>query len=110
MDLYFSELKPHLKRPGINEETLGNVFEFYLEDGCCLKIESSSESELKDVGIQLWSASLLMADFILNCPTIFDQEYVLELGCGVGLVASLLASSNRTILRTLILSKDARKL
>ncbi|XP_071629169.1 methyltransferase-like protein 22 isoform X1 [Temnothorax longispinosus] len=57
-------------------------------------IEHSVSTELSLVGLQVWRASLLLADYILSHPDSFRKQIILELGSGVGLtsiVASYLA-------------------
>ncbi|KAK0089996.1 hypothetical protein PV325_004129 [Microctonus aethiopoides] len=60
-----------------------------------LLIEHSISTELKFVGLQVWRGALLLADYILANPKIFEHKTILELGSGVGLtsiVASFLAN------------------
>lgn len=57
-------------------------------------IEHSVSTELSLVGLQVWRAALLLADYILSHSDSFRNQIVLELGSGVGLtsiVASYLA-------------------
>ncbi|XP_012527676.1 methyltransferase-like protein 22 isoform X2 [Monomorium pharaonis] len=57
-------------------------------------IEHSLSTELNLVGLQVWRAALLLADYILSHPDLFRNKIILELGSGVGLtsiVASYLA-------------------
>jgi len=56
-------------------------------------IEYVSSSTLESVGLQLWNGSFLMADFIINCQSIFKDQVVLEMGAGVGLSSILLCSA-----------------
>lgn len=56
--------------------------------------EHSVSTELSLVGLQVWRAALLLADYILSHSDSFRNQIVLELGSGVGLtsiVASYLA-------------------
>ncbi|XP_018370565.1 PREDICTED: methyltransferase-like protein 22 isoform X2 [Trachymyrmex cornetzi] len=57
-------------------------------------IEHSVSTELNLVGLQVWRAALLLADYILSHQDLFRNQIILELGSGVGLtsiVASYLA-------------------
>ena len=40
---------------------------------------------MKLVGLQLWRGALLLGDYILSHPELFQNKTVLELGSGVGL-------------------------
>ncbi|XP_054014871.1 methyltransferase-like protein 22 isoform X1 [Hylaeus anthracinus] len=63
------------------------------EEGTLL-IEHRTSTELRHVGLQVWRGALLLADYILSNPGLFESKVVLELGAGVGLtsiVASFLA-------------------
>ncbi|KAK6630887.1 hypothetical protein RUM44_003057 [Polyplax serrata] len=58
-------------------------------------LEHSVSTVLKLVGLQIWRASLLLADFVIHSQDIFLDKNVLELGSGVGLtsiVAAIFAS------------------
>jgi len=55
---------------------------------------------LKDVGLQVWRGSLLMADYILHNGIQFQGCTVLELGAGVGLVSIVAALHASNILCT----------
>lgn len=47
------------------------------------------------MGLQIWRGALLLADYILSHPSLFEKKNILELGSGVGLtsiVASLVAN------------------
>ncbi|XP_011061470.1 PREDICTED: methyltransferase-like protein 22 [Acromyrmex echinatior] len=57
-------------------------------------IEHSVSTELNLVGLQVWRAAFLLADYILSHQDLFRNQIILELGSGVGLtsiVASYLA-------------------
>ena len=56
-----------------------------------LVIEHKIETQLKDVGLQVWRGSLLLADFLLHNHEDFNDKSVLEVGSGTGL-ASIVAS------------------
>ncbi|KAK6171409.1 hypothetical protein SNE40_019603 [Patella caerulea] len=45
------------------------------------------ETELKDVGLQIWNGCLLMCDFILHGNLSWKNETILDLGAGVGLTS-----------------------
>ena len=56
-----------------------------------LVIEHKIETQLKDVGLQVWRGSLLLADFLLDNHEDFNNKQVLEVGSGTGL-SSIVAS------------------
>lgn len=59
-----------------------------------LLIEHKTSTQLEHVGLQVWRGALLLADYILSNPSLFEKQVILELGSGVGLtsiVASFLA-------------------
>ncbi|KAL1517244.1 hypothetical protein ABEB36_001033 [Hypothenemus hampei] len=57
-----------------------------------LEIEHSVSTSLELVGLQIWRGSLLLADWLLHYGnTLCENEYILELGSGVGLT-SIIAS------------------
>jgi hypothetical protein len=82
--------------------TLGTVFvdddgDFELPRPASLTVlvETRCQTSLEDVGLQLWRASELLLDFILDSimkklhP--WEDMSVLELGCGTGLVSLVLS-------------------
>lgn len=61
-----------------------------------LRIHHSMETQLGDVGMQVWMGALLMVDFILDKSECFIDKRVLELGGGAGissLIAGMIAKS-----------------
>ncbi|XP_052689361.1 methyltransferase-like protein 22 isoform X2 [Crassostrea angulata] len=60
-------------------------------DRSVLTIAHWMETELKDVGKQLWHGSLLLADYLIHVQEELRNETVVELGAGTGL-ASIVAS------------------
>ena len=56
-----------------------------------ITIEHDTETQLQDVGLQVWRGSLLLADYILYHHQDFCKHTVLEVGSGTGL-ASIIAS------------------
>ncbi|XP_044582074.1 methyltransferase-like protein 22 [Cotesia glomerata] len=59
-----------------------------------LFIEHSISTELQLVGLQVWRGAFLLADYILDNPSVFKNQNVIELGAGVGLtsiITSMLA-------------------
>lgn len=50
-------------------------------------LEHSVSTELKLVGLQIWRAAFLLADFIIHFHKLFLNTTVLELGSGVGLTS-----------------------
>ena len=56
-----------------------------------ITIEHDTETQLQDVGLQVWRGSLLLADYILYHHQDFCKQTVLEVGSGTGL-ASIIAS------------------
>jgi predicted nicotinamide N-methyase len=55
-----------------------------------IKIYHQMSTDLEHVGLQLWEGSLLLADFILDNPTMFKQKQILEIGCGLGFLPIVL--------------------
>ncbi len=54
-------------------------------------IESELETNLNDVGFQLWRASFYLADFLIHNSSLIKDEKVLDLGAGLG-ITSLVSS------------------
>ncbi|KAL1924697.1 uncharacterized protein VTP21DRAFT_4351 [Calcarisporiella thermophila] len=50
-----------------------------------ISIRHAMGSSLSQVGTQVWSGALLLADFLLSVPEVIRNEYVVELGAGTGL-------------------------
>lgn len=59
---------------------------------CFFISEYSVSTELQLVGLQIWRGALVLADYILSHPHLFEKITILELGSGVGLT-SIVASS-----------------
>ena len=62
-----------------------------------LKIYHHGATRLSDVGLQLWSASFLLSDFIINHPTLFAGKEGVELGAGLGLPSIVAACCQSTV-------------
>ncbi|XP_037363525.1 methyltransferase-like protein 22 [Talpa occidentalis] len=62
-----------------------------------IKIEHTMATPLEDVGKQVWRGALLLADYILSQPDLFQGRTVLELGAGMGLVSIIAATMARTV-------------
>ncbi|XP_010538023.1 PREDICTED: methyltransferase-like protein 22 isoform X6 [Tarenaya hassleriana] len=68
-----------------------------------LTIQHSITSTLRDVGLQVWKAELVLSDFVLHkmCTSSdFDGTVSLEIGCGTGLVGILLARVAKVVFLT----------
>ncbi|UYV65624.1 hypothetical protein LAZ67_3004897 [Cordylochernes scorpioides] len=63
-----------------------------------LELEHAGATRLAQVGLQVWSGALLMADFLLSRP--LTAEVLLELGSGIGLCSLLAAPLASTVLCT----------
>jgi predicted nicotinamide N-methyase len=61
-----------------------------------IELQYRKKTSIDEVGLQLWRGSFLLADFILHLSKtdlrLFQGETVLEIGSGIGFVASLCAS------------------
>ena len=52
-----------------------------------IMIEHSTCSSVDLVGLQVWRGALLLADFIMCSPDLFQDHHVLELAAGTGLTS-----------------------
>ncbi|XP_071954290.1 methyltransferase-like protein 22 [Antedon mediterranea] len=66
----------------------------------CIIIEHSLGTKLTDVGLQVWQASLLLCDFILDNVQLFKGCSCLELGGGVGLASITMAAFANVVICT----------
>ncbi|XP_019853597.1 PREDICTED: methyltransferase-like protein 22 [Amphimedon queenslandica] len=57
-----------------------------------ITLSHTMATPLNNVGTQLWSASLLMADYILSYKEMFHDAIVVELGSGCGFIGTVAAS------------------
>ena len=57
----------------------------------CVVIAHSNASTLSQAGLQVWSGSLIMCDFLLSHPVSIQEHVVVELGSGTGLTAIIAA-------------------
>ncbi|KAI0363050.1 hypothetical protein BV20DRAFT_1040100 [Pilatotrama ljubarskyi] len=55
-------------------------------------LESRTTIESGTTGLRTWSASLVLAQYLLNHPELVQNRRVLELGCGVGFLGIVAAS------------------
>ncbi|XP_058792795.1 methyltransferase-like protein 22 [Phymastichus coffea] len=88
---------PHMRKK-CSDRTLkydedGDLILERREEGS-ISIEHSTCTELKLVGLQIWRGALLLGDYILSQPELFQNKVVLELGSGVGfdtIIAGMIA-------------------
>ncbi|XP_076639713.1 methyltransferase-like protein 22 [Colletes latitarsis] len=65
-----------------------------------LLIEHHISTKLQHVGLQVWRGALLLADYILSNPDIFQNKVVLELGAGVGLTSIVVSFLAKEVICT----------
>ncbi|EQC41224.1 hypothetical protein SDRG_01199 [Saprolegnia diclina VS20] len=51
-------------------------------------------------GVQVWRAAFLLVDFALHHASVFADETILELGCGIGFVSLVLSGVAKLVLAT----------
>ncbi|XP_058115485.1 uncharacterized protein LOC131258283 isoform X1 [Magnolia sinica] len=70
---------------------------------CGVTIQHKITSSISSVGLQVWRAAMVLADFVLHTiftSSDFNNIVALELGAGTGLVGILLARVARTVFLT----------
>ncbi|KAI0673724.1 putative methyltransferase-domain-containing protein [Trametes maxima] len=55
-------------------------------------LESRTTIESGTTGLRTWSASLILAQYLLKNPALVQDKRVLELGCGIGFLGMIVAS------------------
>ncbi|XP_031776814.1 methyltransferase-like protein 22 isoform X1 [Nasonia vitripennis] len=86
---FFFKYPPHMRKnrtagkEALEYDEDGDLILDRIEEGAIL-IEHSVATELKLVGLQIWRGALLLGDYILSHPEVFQNKTVLELGSGVG--------------------------
>uniref|UniRef100_A0A1B6GD54 Methyltransferase-like protein 22 n=1 Tax=Cuerna arida TaxID=1464854 RepID=A0A1B6GD54_9HEMI len=65
-----------------------------------IKIEHSTATPLRLVGLQVWRGALLLADYVLHNAQALSQSTVLELGSGVGLTSIVTSLVARRVICT----------
>ena len=58
------------------------------------------ETNLSDVGLQIWRASLYLLDFIFSSVDDFNNSHCIELGCGIGVCSSILQMKVKCLIAT----------
>lgn len=58
------------------------------------RIQSEKETKLGEVGKQIWTGSLVAADYFLQNPELIEGQRVLELGSGTGVLSIILSFLN----------------
>ena len=57
-----------------------------------IKIKHKIQSDLSNVGYQVWRGALFMADFALNNQNLFENQNILDIGAGSGLTSIILSN------------------
>lgn len=88
---------PFRVRSGISSRDRDGPWEDDYCDSDVVVIEHSLQTTLKEVGLQVWNGCLLLADYFLTHPNVFERENEiwLELGAGTGLCSIVAALSSR---------------
>ena len=74
----------------------GDLIRDDLEEELEIQIKHKIQSDLDNVGYQVWRGALFMADFALDNQKLFENQNLLEIGAGTGLSSIILSNHCKT--------------